>query len=228
VLRGRGACEGECRPGYAVVNVPADGPSAGPPPAGVSGVLARLHTRLAARSAVEAPLDDPALRRAAVALCLGAAMGGALDLLCIRRAERAGDPWSGQVALPGGREDPADASLEATAVRETFEEVGFDLRRAGRILGVLDDLRPRTPTLPPIIVRPFVVAVPRDLPVTLSDEVAAAFWVPLAALLAEGASVETTVRVRGTDLRVPAFHHDGHVIWGMTERILQQLLALLR
>ncbi|HET9512400.1 MAG TPA: NUDIX domain-containing protein, partial [Gemmatimonadales bacterium] len=48
-------------------------------------------------------------------------------LLLIRRADRDGDPWSGQLGLPGGRKSPADADLLSTAIRETFEEVGIDL-----------------------------------------------------------------------------------------------------
>jgi 8-oxo-dGTP pyrophosphatase MutT (NUDIX family) len=49
------------------------------------------------------------------------------SLLLIRRAERSGDPWSGQVGLPGGRRDPDDATLLSTAVREAVEEVGVHL-----------------------------------------------------------------------------------------------------
>ncbi len=190
-------------------------------------VLARLGAALAARPGREAPPEEPPVRRAAVALLLRETTAGDAELLFIRRAERAGDPWSGQVAFPGGREDALDRSLEATAVRETLEEIGVDLRRAGRVLGTLDDLRPVTPVLPPIVVRPFVVAVEPLLAVTTGEEVAAAFWVPLAALLAPGASIETAVRARGVELRVPAFHHQGEVIWGMTERILQRMLALV-
>src|SRR3989442_10873051 len=86
------------------------------------------------------------------------ARGGGLEALFIRRAQRADDPWSGQVALPGGRRDAGDADLFATAVRETREETGIDLAGAER-LGRLDDLYPRTPTLPPVVVRPFVFAL---------------------------------------------------------------------
>src|SRR5260370_1555175 len=81
-----------------------------------------------------------------------------LEALFIHRAVRAGDTWSGQIAFPGGRRDPGDADLLATAIRETMEEVGVDLSGAER-LGVLDDLYPRTPVLPPAVVRPFVFAL---------------------------------------------------------------------
>ena len=65
---------------------------------------------------------------------------------------------AGQIAFPGGRYEPQDADLLATAVRETREETGVDLTNRER-LGSLDDLYPRTPTLPPVIVRPFVFAL---------------------------------------------------------------------
>src|SRR5258706_15048364 len=81
-----------------------------------------------------------------------------LEALFIRPAVRAGDTWSGQIAFPGGRRDPGDADLLATAIRETMEEVGVDLSGAER-LGGLDDLYPRTPVLPPVVVRPFVFAL---------------------------------------------------------------------
>ena len=62
------------------------------------------------------------------------------ELLLIKRSEHEGDPWSGHVACPGGRREPGDADLAATAMRETLEETGIDLARVGRVLGTLDDL----------------------------------------------------------------------------------------
>jgi hypothetical protein len=64
-------------------------------------------------------------------------------------------------------------------------------------------------------------------PLKLSDEVSAAFWVPLSTFTAPGASVESTVVVRGVELKVPSFRHGEYVVWGMTERILRQLVELV-
>ena len=163
--------------------------------------------------------------RAAVVLILRPGRAG-LEILLIKRAERDGDPWSGHVALPGGREDPADQSLEETALRETREEIGLDLAHAGEVIGTLDDLEPRS-TPRSILVRPFVAVLHDDPPLALSDEVAAAFWVPLAELTSPGAIAESTVRVGGADRRVTSFLHGDYIVWGMTERILRQLLAVL-
>ncbi len=182
-------------------------------------LVARLAGALAARTPRRAERDEP-FREAAVALVLRPVAPDDADLLFIRRATRAGDPWSGQIGLPGGRLDPADTSLEDAALRETLEEVGLDLRAHGRVLGELDDLRPRTPALPPIIVRPFVVVVPDAPALTLSDEVAEARWVRVGELLVPAARVETTVQVRDLRMRVTAYRHGDFTIWGMTERIL--------
>jgi 8-oxo-dGTP pyrophosphatase MutT (NUDIX family) len=171
--------------------------------------------------------SDESVRRAAIALVLRPHDDDALELLLIKRAEFEGDPWSGHVAFPGGRSEPGDISLEQTALRETWEETGIDLSRDGVVLGQLDDLGPRTPSLPPILVRPYVTLVQPDVAVTPSDEVALAFWVPLPALMHPGATVESMVTARGATFRVPSYLHDGHVVWGLTERILRQFLDLV-
>ena len=83
--------------------------------------------------------------------------------------------------------NPADGSLQETAIRETREETGLDLIQGGEILGALDDLAPRS--MPgAILVRPFVAFLREDAALELSDEVAAAFWVPLDALIAPARS----------------------------------------
>ena len=187
--------------------------------------VARVARAIAAHRAVEA--DAPGARRAAVALLLRPGAQG-LELCFIRRAERTGDPWSGHVAFPGGREEPHDDTLEHTALRETFEETGVDVRAGGRVLGRLDDLAPRSPLLPPVLVRPFVAVVPAGTEVVPNDgEVAGAFWVPLRTLHLPETSRESTVTVRGEPVAVTSFRYEEHVIWGMTERILRQLLGLL-
>lgn len=175
--------------------------------------------------------DEAGVRKAAVALIFRSGDDtegtGGPELLFIKRAEYPGDPWSGQVAFPGGREEPGDSSLADTAARETREETGIDLTRDGTFIGTLDDLRPRINRLPDVIVRPYVVLLDRYEPLILSSEVALAFWIPLAALKEAESWRETQVLARGIQINTRAFHHQGQVVWGMTERILGQLLGLV-
>lgn len=165
--------------------------------------------------------------RAAVAVTLRPTADDQVELLMIRRAEREGDPWSGQIALPGGRWSPNDESLLHTALRETWEETGIDLAVQGLVLGTLDELHPRTPLLPPIVITPVVVVLDAPAPLVLSDEVADAFWVPLQTLRAPESTRESQVHARGATFRVPSFVLGERVVWGLTERILRQLLARL-
>lgn len=185
----------------------------------------RLEAELKSRNALE--VDDSLARRAAVAILIRDGESGEPEILFIQRAEYEGDPWSGHVAFPGGREEPGDDSLLDTAIRETFEETGIDLRGRSEVAGVLDDLRPRTVRLPAVVVRPFVFLVSDVCEPVLSSEVAGAFWVPLSVLLDR--SVWRDARVRAGDAEISrfAFHHEGYVVWGMTERILSGLLSLL-
>ena len=172
----------------------------------------------------EAP-SEPDGKAAAVALLL--APGGAgLETLFIRRAVRAGDPWSGQVALPGGRREAVDRDLTATVVRETREEVDVDLRHAERI-AALTDLNPRTPVLPPIVVRPFVFALPGRPHPRPSSEVQSAFWSPLSDLLAPGVRREINLPIIGATRTGPAYVLGADTIWGMTERILTTFFEAL-
>jgi 8-oxo-dGTP pyrophosphatase MutT (NUDIX family) len=148
-------------------------------------------------------------------------------VLLIRRAERVGDPWSGHMALPGGRQEPAEPDLITTAVRETAEEVGLTLR-PGDLIGTLDDVVPRTPVLPPIAVRPHVFALSHRPALTLNPEVAGARWVPLELLLDPGTQDSVRLDIRGESREFPAYRLDDSIVWGMTERILSSLLQHLR
>jgi 8-oxo-dGTP pyrophosphatase MutT (NUDIX family) len=188
--------------------------------------IAKLKAMLASRVPVTAE-DAPGVRRAAVALVFRAGESASPELLFIKRADYPGDPWSGQVAFPGGREELGDADLSFTAIRETREETGLDLRDNAMIIGTLNDLRPQTVRLPAIVVRPYVVLLGGSPPLLLSDEVARAFWIPLDALKGRESWMETTVFARGIEMNRRAFHHEGDVIWGMTERILAELLELI-
>lgn len=183
--------------------------------------LDRLARRLETRPRLV--VEDPHRKEAAVAIV---AAPGPDALLLIRRAEREGDRWSGQMAFPGGRRQPDDPDLIATAKRETLEEVGLDLSDAS-LIGILDDVAPRTPTLPPVIVRPFVFRLPERRGLVPNHEVAAAFWADVDQLAAAEVYRPFEYRLSGSPLLFPGYHLPEGVVWGMTERILTPLLRLL-
>lgn len=189
-------------------------------------VQRRIATGLISLAGSSAQLDaplDPATNWAAVSVIVAPDPDA---LLLIRRAEREGDPWSGHIGLPGGRLDPADRNLTDTALRETFEEIGWQLH-PDQLLGTLPDVWPRTPLPRLIVVRPFVFAVEARVEFTLSDEVAEAFWVPVTTLRDPAIYREAMIDLRGERRGFPAFHLGSHVIWGLTERILSSLFVVL-
>jgi 8-oxo-dGTP pyrophosphatase MutT (NUDIX family) len=183
-----------------------------------------LEAALASRPPFRAPDDDTP--RAAVALVLRKGAPG-LELLLIRRAEREGDPWSGHMALPGGRAAASDASLAATAVRETREEVAIDLDRDGRLLGELDQMAPRSVRIPSIVVAAFVFHLQTGIEPRPNHEVQEAVWVPVRQLLQPEAMTEYLHELaEGPPLAFPAFDAQGYIVWGLTHRILSGFLEL--
>jgi 8-oxo-dGTP pyrophosphatase MutT (NUDIX family) len=194
-----------------------------PQPQPLTNHLYRLRDRLAVHRAIADDRGDP-LIWAAVAVILAPDPDA---VLLIRRAERVGDPWSGHMALPGGRQEPAEPNLLTTAVRETAEEVGLTLSLAD-FIGTLDDVVPRTPVLPPIAVRPHVFALSHRPSLTLNPEVAGARWVPLDLLLDPAIQDSVRLDIRGESREFPAYRLDDSIVWGMTERILTSLLNHLR
>lgn len=181
-----------------------------------------LRARLAARA--PARIEEPGAVETSVAVILSPGAHGP-DVLLIRRAEREGDPWSGHIGLPGGRRDPQDKDRLATALRETMEEVEVALPPEA-LLGELDDLHPRKPTLPAVCIRPFVFALPERPAARPTAEVAGCHWLPLKDLLAADATAE--VVIGGEAVPVPCFRPAPDlVVWGLTYRILLGLRSLL-
>jgi 8-oxo-dGTP pyrophosphatase MutT (NUDIX family) len=197
----------------------------------VSAIRDRIAASVvdAAHTTTESLVEGPRQGRAAVAIVLRDVEHGP-EVLLIRRAERVGDPWSGHMAFPGGREDPVDDSLLSTAIRETREELALDLSTNGRLLGPLSELpavaRGRRVGM---TIAPFLFELTNEVPLAYHpEEVAEAIWVPLDPLM--HGRLRTTVAREGDGERtlVPAHDVDGRIVWGMTYRMLESLFALLR
>jgi 8-oxo-dGTP pyrophosphatase MutT (NUDIX family) len=143
------------------------------------------------------------------------------EILFIERAKRDGDPWSGHIAFPGGRRDAADASLLATAMRETREEVGLRLD-PGSLVVRLDDFVALSFATQ---VAQFVFALEGDGgPLVASAEVASMLWTPIDVLRApENAGTYQFVH-DGQTIELPSVHLGPRVLWGMTHRMVQALI----
>jgi 8-oxo-dGTP pyrophosphatase MutT (NUDIX family) len=174
--------------------------------------------------AAETPTEETT-RRAAVAIVLRAP--AAPEVLLMRRAEREGDRWSGQIGLPGGHVDPLDADLRATALREASEEVGLDLERDARTLGHLPAVQAKARgRLLPMWITPFVFSATAALEPRPGPEAVEAFWFPLAR--ARDGELAWTYRYwRETEERVlPAWKFEERVVWGLTYEILTGFLRV--
>lgn len=200
-------------------------------------VRRRLSNRLPALDLL--PIEPDGIPQAAVTLLIRE-LAGDDELLIIRRAERDGDPWSGHLALPGGRTEPTDTDLLVTAARETHEEVGIDLAGVPgspmsqvygasreRFIGRLPVLSPVSPGVPPIEITPLVAIAPPNPQLSLNGEVQATWWISINQLLITGRSTEYRLSVGGRNFKWPAYPSPGGPIWGITERILTNFLSLL-
>ncbi len=146
------------------------------------------------------------------------------EMLFIERARREGDPWSGHMALPGGRVDPVDEHAMATAERETLEEVALDLAPAER-LGKLADLHGG---VRPITVSAFGYWLPGPRPALQPNyEVADTLWIPLSELADPRHAVAYNAPMRPRETFPGIAIAGDRVIWGMTLRMLQDLFTRL-
>jgi 8-oxo-dGTP pyrophosphatase MutT (NUDIX family) len=180
-----------------------------------------VRTALALRP--PAQVADEASTRAAVAVILREGASG-LELLFIRRAENPQDPWSGQIAFPGGRAERADPDLRATAIRETLEEIGVDLSTAAEPLGGLDEVRAVARMRPMnLTITPFVFRLREPFEPVLSDEVRSLHWLPLGELLGTSRRSTMDYAHQGESLQFPCLRVDELVIWGLTYRMFMSL-----
>jgi len=168
------------------------------------------------------------VKKAAVAAVLRQAEH--LEVLMIRRAEHPEDPWSGHMAFPGGRVDPTDLGPLSAARRETLEEISLDLERDGALIGELSHV----PAVAhgkrvPMVILPYVFELRGD-PELVPDtrEVAETVWVPLP-FLANHDNRETMKRTfGGVPVTLPCYFYEGRRIWGLTLRMLDELVEVIQ
>lgn len=150
-----------------------------------------------------------------------------LDVCFILRAKRDGDPWSGQVAFPGGRADKTDADAYAVAERETIEEIGLKLSPDHRVgaLPIRPDVRGS------LTLSPFIYHLPESAKSIARPadpaEVQRVFWVPLTHIFDEQAVTDVEYPIGSAVNTYPGIGYDGEIIWGLTLRILNSFADMM-
>jgi 8-oxo-dGTP pyrophosphatase MutT (NUDIX family) len=149
---------------------------------------------------------------------------GAAEVLLIQRAVHPGDRWSGHVSMPGGRSEPADANLLATAVRETREETGIELT-AVRVLGRGSATWALAKgKLLPMTVTPFVFHLAEVPPIVLSDH----FWFPIGRAARGELDGRFDHQLGPLPLELPCWRWEGRTVWGLTYTMLYDVVSVVQ
>jgi 8-oxo-dGTP pyrophosphatase MutT (NUDIX family) len=160
---------------------------------------------------------------AVVAILLWNEPGRGLQTLLVQRVEREGDPWSGQIGLPGGRVKQGTETPRTALHREVEEEVGIKLEKVGVELGSLSVGHPMRRM--EMQVQPWVYGLKVKPRVSIGSEIAGSFWANLADLPSKKKMSEITIR--NQPWSVESFMVEGKVVWGFTYRVLTELLPII-
>jgi len=174
------------------------------------------------------PHVSQSTRQAAVATILRETEEGVTEALFILRAAHEGDPWSGHMAFPGGHKDPGDSNLQATAERETLEEIGIDLCRSARLLGSIEPVRanPRGRNID-MLVAPYVYALEEPVTFSPNHEVAEILWGSLNDMHSGHALTQRDFHVAGQWQPYEGYGVGEQMVWGLTYRMLIHLFDVL-
>ncbi|HMD78745.1 MAG TPA: CoA pyrophosphatase [Nitrososphaerales archaeon] len=165
-------------------------------------------------------VTSTSLRLAAVAIIIRDR--GSPSVLMIKRAERKGDPWSGQVAFPGGKMQEGGETARGTAVRETYEEVGIDLGKSAEFLGFAEATVTHNGAMEVV---PAVFLLRQDVRVNPNQEVASHRWIELEEMLSSSSKSVYRLNFEGRKVNMPAYSVGDYTIWGLTYRIVTSLVG---
>ncbi len=164
-------------------------------------------------------------QRAAVAAVLRSNAKGP-ELLLIRRADQPEKHWAGHVGFPGGHAQTGDASLLATAIRETRAEIGVDLEsEAGLIAELPHVVAPARDSPERLVIAPFLFELLADPAFVLDGDVREMIWAPLGFLVEESNRSRFRWSRGGISIFMPCCRFEGWVVWGLTLRMIDELIA---
>jgi len=163
------------------------------------------------------PVSEVQNADAAVALLLRL-VNQDFKILLVKRTENPSDPWSGQMAFPGGKRDPKDQNIRYTVVREILEETNIHIICRCRFLGVLENMR--STVRPKLLVASFVVLLEHESTIILNEELEGHMWISLKKLREYKGVAKLPFG------EVPAYIVEGNVIWGLTYRILENFIQI--
>ena len=167
------------------------------------------------------PVEPPEGLRPAGVLVPLRLRNGKVTVVLARRTERV-PHHKGQVCFPGGSQDPGDADLYATALREAEEELGIT-EGCVELLGAMGPV----PTVTGFFIQPYVVRIPGTAEFSLDDfEMEEVFEVPLSVFSDFDAYRCAETTFLGEAYNVYFFDYGPHTIWGATAKILHRLAEL--
>ena len=164
-------------------------------------------------------------QRAAVAIVVDERPQLGPAFLMIERAERDGDPWSGQMGFPGGKQDAEDDHITRTALREMQEELGVSagqLQRIGRLSDII--ARPYRVQQQPMVVSPLLFETLGELHFQPNEEVADLLWVPVSHFLDPANRQTMQWKKYGKPLQLPCYFYNSKRIWGLSLLMIDEFV----
>tara|TARA_X000000368_G_C22947558_1_gene675109 strand:- start:80 stop:697 length:618 start_codon:yes stop_codon:yes gene_type:complete len=153
------------------------------------------------------------------------------EVLLIQRAKNENDPWSGHMAFPGGRYQNSDESILNTAVRETLEEIGFDIKKEfsnfeltrNNIIPRLSDVETLKILEKITVVTPFLFGLEKKPKIKMNKEVDQFFWVPLRFFLNSKNRKLRNFNINGQEIQLPCYFYKHKIIWGITLSMIDEI-----
>ena len=154
-------------------------------------------------------------------------LGREPQILFIQRSIRSGDPWSGHMAFPGGRQSEIDRNSHQTAAREAFEEVGISLSEDTSLIGQLNEIRGRKGgSILDFKIVPHVYILEKESELKIDTrEVQAAYWIDLSHFLKPDYRTYFYLPRPEGELALPGVSFQSEIIWGLTYSILTDLFS---